>query len=253
MHEAVDPQERLRSLESEVHVWLHSTDGPADPPRASASLELLDAQEIERHQRLIRESDRHLFLVAHALLRRVLSRYADIAPQDWSFTANRWGRPEISGRLPAPRLRFSLSHTNGLVACAVGLACECGVDAEATGRRGDPLRAARRVLAPAELADLDAQVGSARRDRFLAYWTLKEAFLKALGVGLTLPLREIAFSLDESEIRLDDRGRAAARTDAAWQFESLRPTPDHVLALAVGRTGGPPRTVRVREGPPISE
>jgi 4'-phosphopantetheinyl transferase len=253
MDEAADRSERLGSLEAEVHVWLQRTNGPCDPDRTDASRELLDADETARCRRLLREGDRRTFLAAHALLRRALSWYTDVAPGDWSFTAERWGRPEISGPALAPPLRFSLSHTTGLIACAVGLACECGVDVEASARRGDPLRVAPRVLAASELADLQAQPASARRERFLAYWTLKEAYLKALGVGLTLPLRGLVFALNGPGVRLEHSEHGPAATTLSWQFASLRPTADHVLALAVGLTGGPPRTVRVREGPPGAE
>jgi len=250
MDDPANARERLRSLESEVHVWLQQTDGTFDSDRTTAMQEILDADEAERHGRLLRESDRRDFLVAHALLRRVLSSYTDVAPGAWSFAANRWGRPEIAAPTAAASLRFSLSHTTGLVACAVGLECECGVDVETLGRRGDPLRVAPRVLATAELADLEAQPDSTRRERFLVYWTLKEALLKALGVGLTLPMRDLVFSLNEPEIRVECRkDSAAATTD--WQLASLRPTKDHVLALAVGFSASPPRTVRVRKGPPL--
>jgi 4'-phosphopantetheinyl transferase len=222
-----------------------------DSAQAARLRASLDAAETARLERFHRRSDRERYLLAHALVRGVLSRYASVDPGDWSFAANRWGRPRIAGPPGAPPLRFSLSHTPGLVACAVGRDCDCGVDVEALERRGDPLRVAPRVLAAAELEELRAQPEASRRERFLTYWTLKEATTKALGKGLTQPFREIAFAFADGDVRLDSAIPGDEPEDALWQFAVLRPTPAHALALAVRRRGGPARTLIVRAEPPV--
>lgn len=249
MDAAVHPTDCLRSLEREVHVWLTRLDDVGDSEHLSACCAMLSDEERARLARLRREPDRRAFLVGHALVRSALSRYAEVPPEGWTFAANHWGRPEIAGPSAVPALHFSLSHTSGLTACAVALGRDCGVDVESFDRGGDPLKVARRVLAPKELADLEAQTAGARYDRFLAYWTLKEAYVKARGQGLSLPLRHLSFSLTGEHIRIEFAvpGDDVARS---WQFALLRPTARHLLAIAVRRGDGPEHRIVVRETVP---
>jgi 4'-phosphopantetheinyl transferase len=191
-----------------------------------------------------------MFEVAHALVRQALSQYADVAARDWSFETNRWGRPEIAGPARAQRFTFSLSHTRGLVACVIAAGVECGVDVESLNRPGDPLRIARRVLSARELADLERQPSETKQSRLLEYWTLKEAYLKARGVGMSVSMRDLSFRLDERGIRLVTVDPEAKSSPDAWSFTITRPTSSHTLALALGPPDGPSRTVEVREGFP---
>jgi 4'-phosphopantetheinyl transferase len=191
-----------------------------------------------------------MFEVAHALVRQGLSVYADVPASDWSFATNQWGRPEVVGPAQAPRFTFSLSHTRGLVACAISEGVECGVDVESFARGGRPLRVARRVLSEREFADLEAQPAEAKLGRLLEYWTLKEAYLKARGVGMSVAMRDVSFALDERGIRLVAVDREATSDPTAWSFTTERPTPSHTLALAVGPPDGPSRSIVMRKGLP---
>src|SRR4029453_1384894 len=93
--------------------------------------DLITPDENERMVRFVFERDRRQFLITRALVRTMLSRYAEVAPRDWRFVTNQFGRPEVLDR-PAhvPDLRFNLSHTDGLIACAVTVGREVGVDVE---------------------------------------------------------------------------------------------------------------------------
>jgi len=86
----------------------------------------------------------------------LLSRAGDLPPSDWRFIVGRFGKPQIDPALGRPRLHFSLSHTRGLVACAVSLDHEVGLDVETWDRAGDGLDIAGRFFAAAELALLRA-------------------------------------------------------------------------------------------------
>ena len=105
------------------------------------------------------------------------------------------GRPELSDHDQTPQLRFNISHTHGLVACAIAEDRMVGVDVEHVDRRVDIPNLSRTVLSEAELMDLQGHGGEALRHRFFELWTLKEAHIKALGHGLGLPLRDISFQL----------------------------------------------------------
>ena len=127
-------------------------------------------------------------------------------------------------------LFFSLTHTRGLVACAISDS-NVGIDAEAMDRDADVDGVSGRFFAPAERAALQQCTGTARRERFFELWTLKEALLKGIGLGLSHPLEDLAFTVSESgEVSLEARGIDAA----SWQFSLNRPA-GFCLSVAVER------------------
>jgi 4'-phosphopantetheinyl transferase len=194
----------------------------------------LDDQEHMRYQQFCWPRHRHEYLVAHALLRSCLSRYGDRPPWAWRFSTNAYGRPEIQVEQGAPPLRFNLTHTEDLVACAVTRSADIGVDAERTTRKGDLATIATSSLTSYELAMLGRLEGQAWRDRFFDLWTLKEAYVKARGLGLSLPLQQFAFRLEPDEleqIKFDSDSEANPPKD--WRFGLMSPTSNHRLALAV--------------------
>ncbi|MBD1915175.1 MULTISPECIES: 4'-phosphopantetheinyl transferase superfamily protein [Cyanophyceae] len=190
----------------------------------------LDDRERSRYERFRFNQHRQEYLVAHALLRSCLSRYGDRQPWEWAFSTNDYGRPELSegnGSLP---LRFNLSHTTSLVACAVTRFADVGVDVEYTARKGDLAAIAKTSFAPEELAELNRLTGMAWRDRFFDLWTLKEAYIKARGLGLSLPLQQCVFQF---EPKTATPIQCCADSAEDWVFELLSPTPQHRLAVAV--------------------
>ncbi|HEU5107565.1 MAG TPA: 4'-phosphopantetheinyl transferase superfamily protein, partial [Micromonosporaceae bacterium] len=195
-----------------------------------------------RMRRLRFAADRRCFAVAHGLLRTALSRCVpDVPPRAWRFRVGRYGRPEIGGPAAGAGVRFNLSHTAGLAAVVVAREMDCGVDVETAGRTVDVLRVARGVLAPEELTELLAVAPAGRRSGFLRYWTLKEAYAKARGLGMRLPFDRIRFDLRDG-IRLSvDAG--LGDTGTGWQFAQWSPLDGAVLALALRRGAGPDRRV----------
>src|SRR5690606_33310169 len=104
--------------------------------------------------------------------------------------------PDLApGQTDVP-LVFNLSHTDGLIACAVSRGREVGVDVEWLDRRGGDIDVADRFFSRYEVQALYAQPPERRRDRFFRYWTLKESYIKARGMGLALPLDRFSFELD---------------------------------------------------------
>lgn len=238
--------------EFEAHVWLARPDEIADPHLLGRYLALLDPEERRRHRRLRGEPARREFLVAHALARLALSRYAAVAPREWIFATGEHGRPEISGPEGAPPLRFNLSHTRGLVACAVTREAQIGVDVESGARRGRLLKVAERFFGESELRALRALAPEQQKRRFLEYWTLKEAYLKARGSGISLPLRGFQFEIHEGrrEIRVAFDPELVRDEPERWQFSLQHPTDSHTLAVAIHRPGGRDFAVRIFEGVP---
>jgi 4'-phosphopantetheinyl transferase len=189
----------------------------------------LDEAEREKASRFRREEDRCHYLAAHALLRQMLTVHAGTAPQDWRFDAGPHGRPELAaGQTPLP-IRFSLSHTQGMVACAMTLERAIGVDVEATTRRATDIELVASHFAPHEIAMLKACAAERRWSLFLDLWTLKEAYVKALGLGLSARLDAFAVEPDPPRLRFTRVG--AGRPD--WQLQLFRPSSRHRLAVAL--------------------
>lgn len=243
------PRESL--TEREVHVWLTHPERIREPERLAAYDRLLTADERRRGQRFRFERDRHAFLVTRALVRTVLSRYEDVDPADWRFVTRSHGRPELAPDMGS-RMRFNLSHTDGLIACAVALERDVGVDVEASDRRAETTEIADRFFSPSEVEELRALAPHLQRARFFTYWTLKEAYIKARGLGLAIPLDGFSFHLRENHpisISFDER---VADEPLAWQFRQEWPTDRHSLATCVARRGADLR-ITVRELVPPSD
>lgn len=245
-----DHREPIDLRDDEVHVWSTRPERIADPGLLRAYARLLTDEERARQQRFRLARSRHEHLVTRALLRTVLSRYVDVAPAAWRFVENRYGRPELAPGFDAP-LHFNLSHTDGLIACAVTRAREVGVDVEALDRRGETVRIADRFFAPAEVDALRRLPPEDQRERFFTYWTLKEAYIKARGLGLAIPLDRFSFDVDDPpriaiafDPQLDDDAED-------WQFALYRPTDRHRLAVGVRRGRAPDLRIELREIIPL--
>jgi len=200
--------------------------GAADWPRLEA---LLDAEERARANRFRFRHDRESYVAAHALLRAMLSDRIPVAPPRWRFTTNPQGKPEAVMPAGQPRLRANLSHTRGLAAVALTVDHDVGVDVEWRSRDGLTLELADRFFAPAEVAALEAMPAPRLNEGLFAFWTLKEAFIKAVGLGLSLPLDVFAFTLEPLGIDFVPGHEIAG----PWLFRRFRPTEGHAMALAL--------------------
>ena len=235
--------------ENGVHVWYCYCDDPLVVAKQHEYAALLTDDEIARQKRFAFEKDRRLFLVARALLRTTLSRYADVAPEAWRFEQTTKGKPFLPPNANLPPLEFNVSHSGQMAACAVTLRHTVGVDVESTTRRADP-KVAGHFLSPSELAlFLDAE-DEARRELFYRYWTLKEAYAKALGSGLSMRFTEFSFLLKAQSpptIVLNPSDRDP--TDN-WQFHQQLLARDYCLAVAARRPTASRPTFTVRCEPP---
>jgi 4'-phosphopantetheinyl transferase len=193
--------------------------------------DLLDDAERARAVRFVHNADRQAFIAAHALLRVMLSRAAPgTAPQDWRFVANTHGKPGLHPDHGLPGLAFNLSHTRGAVACGIAPGCPIGVDIEDAARTGDHLAIAKSFFAASEVALLRAASEADWPALFIRLWTLKEAYIKACGQGLSMKLDSFAVSLDPPAIRFAD---PAADDPAHWHFASFDCTSRHRLAVSI--------------------
>src|SRR5262249_19811199 len=144
---------------------------------------VLPADDQKEARRFRRNKNRHQFLLARGLLRFALSEHLPVCATDWRFARNENLKPFIIAPKSFSAVNFSLSHTDGLIACLISLVAEAAVDVEKLEFKDDLAPVAKQVLSAAELAALAKLSGQDWTKRFFDYWTLKEAYAKAKGLG----------------------------------------------------------------------
>lgn len=200
---------------------------------------LIDPTERARATRFHFDRDRKMYIAGHALMRAMLSAQIPRQPAEWRFTTNAQGKPEAIISPDQPRLRANLSHTQGMVAVALTVDHDVGIDVEWRLRRGLSMEIVDHFFAPAEVAALKALPSDQLNEALFAYWTLKEALIKAVGLGLSMPLDSFAFTLEPLSVEFsENRG-----DPGSWLFRRFQPAPDYAMALALRHPN--PDTVRV--------
>jgi 4'-phosphopantetheinyl transferase len=241
----------------ELLLFLARPEALVAPAAEARALALLDDAERARLARFHFERDRRVALASRALQRRALSQVTGIAADALAFVTTAHGRPEL-GRPEGTDVRFNVSNTIGLVVCAVTRSREIGVDVEPE-RSDAPVEIVESHFAPVERRALLALPEAARPERFVILWTLKEAYLKARGVGLGLPLDRFWFHVDGDDSPRLEIGPELGDRPERWQVQSFGLAgadgrPGHRLGLCVERRPGEAALVpRFEPGPsPIS-
>lgn len=225
----------------EVHVWRRSLE--IDPAEERACRALLAPDERARADRFRFDRDRTAFTAARTGLRRLLGLYLNEDPVQIEILAGVHGKPELAGH----PLRFNLSHSGGLALYAFHPERPVGIDLERHRLDLSHLELAERFFSPAEVRRLRALPEEARVAAFFDCWTRKEAFIKALGEGLSHPLDSFDVSLTPG----DAAALLATRPDPAgrlrWHMQAIELGPGWSAALV---TEGRPAAVRTFAGPP---
>jgi 4'-phosphopantetheinyl transferase len=221
---------------NEVRVFVADA---TDPHTASEwlaqALAWMTADERVRFDRFRHDADRQMFALGRLMARRLVGDALGIEPTAWTWREGPHGRPEIDR--PVSDLHFNLSHSAGVVICALARTRAIGVDVEHLARRTPDPAIVPRYCSPAESADV-MTYGDRWCDRFLTYWTLKESYVKARGMGISLPLSDISFRLEERGARVTFE-RSLAGTDDRWAFHLWHPRPGHLAAVAAAIGDGP--------------
>lgn len=217
----------------EIHLWCVRN----EDEDSGAHLSLLSPEELERMTRLQVPSMRQQFVTTRAAIRTVLSGcFPGVAPRDWDFARNPWGRPMLVNAQAKGRVSFNIAHTNGLIVIALSGSGEVGVDVEKSARAARALALAERYFSASEAVALRTLPAAEQQKRFLDLWTLKEAYIKACGKGLAIPLRQFSFILDEAPLRIvfdEQRPDEPSR----WQFWQLQVGRAHLVGLALADAG----------------
>lgn len=178
-------------------------------------LDLLDDEERARADRFRFERDRRRFIMRRGLLRTLLADRLDCAPKAIRFTHNAFGKPALHGS----DLRFNMSHSHGLALYAVARGAELGCDIERQDERIDIDGTASSLFAPGELGALERLPPGQRHSGFFRCWTRKEAYVKALGQGLSHRLDGFDTSSPDGAVN-------------GWIIQSFKPQPLYHAAVA---------------------
>jgi len=216
----------------DVHVWRVSLDQP--PAIAEGFCQLLSVDEQARAARFHFERDRQHFIVARGCLRTILARYLEIDPSEIQFTYTPYGKPELSPSTSQEQpLNFNLAHSGAFALYAFTQTGEIGVDLEYVRPEfaGDDI--AQRFLSSDEVARLTELDASVRHEAFFNCWTRKEAFIKAKGIGLSLPLDQFDVTMAPGEPATLLRTRWDESEATRWSLKAIDMGPSYVAAVAV--------------------
>ena len=223
----------LELADGMIHLWYANTSGTDLRKWLDRCGDLMSSDERKRQQRFVFQKDRDQFLIARVLLRTTLSRYVSNRPEDWRFRTNKYGKPELALDQSVTPLRFNLSHCDGLVLCGVTVGHDIGVDCENLNRKVDFGGLAERAFSERERRFLKSVSDKMVPETFFRFWTLKEAYIKARGLGMSLPLQMISFDIFDKQAAQISFGPEIQDTPSNWQLIQPGFSAPHIAAVAI--------------------
>lgn len=236
----------------DIDIWLTFYDQIVDDLVLARLRLLLSHEERRQEAGFYFADDRKRYLVTRAMVRELLSRYASTGPEHWVFSKNAYGKPIIADVIldaddQARDLSFNISHTRGLIALAVTRARDLGIDVENVASRRVSLDVANKFFSATEVAELARVAPDEQQDRFFEYWTFKEAYIKARGMGLSLPLDGFGFQFPHRDsVRITIDSDLNDRADR-WSFWQCRPSPDYLMAICADCSIGASPAISLRK------
>jgi 4'-phosphopantetheinyl transferase len=237
MHQSEEweiPPDQVALSEDEVHVWRVSVLQPLATIQDLRSL--LSRDEIARAERFRFEKDCCRFIITHGLLRILLARYLNlpfVSASQLQFCTNAYGKPSLDLGMQDGVLNFNLSHSHELILFAFTYVRQVGVDIEYMRPDLDLESLVQHTFSPLENEMLRALPPSERMNAFYQCWSRKEAYIKARGKGLSIPLDSFDVSLRLGEPVALLNSREDPRETARWRMCALHPHPDYASALVV--------------------
>jgi 4'-phosphopantetheinyl transferase len=215
-----------------VNVWIRALRVPSAAERTC--YEVLSSEERERAARYRAGRPRNDFILTRGTLRSLLASYVGARPQELSFRYSEHGKPILIGQWD---VQFNVSHTEGLALMAFVKKRDIGIDVEKVDREVDPKKLAERFFSAREFQLLKDLSGDELHAAFFRCWTRKEAYVKARGEGLSLPLHQFDVSLAADETRALLATRPDPSEASRWILQDLPVKHGYVAALALAEKG----------------
>lgn len=223
------PPRNLVAAKHEVHVWRVAL----NDSRAASLRPKLSPDECARADRFHFARDRHRFIVARGSLRTILGAYLKKDPDQLGFSYSRYGKPALADETGGNYLNFNLSHANELALIAVTRERGIGVDIEFIRPQFASEEIAERFFSDNEVAALRALPRAVQSQAFFNCWTRKEAYIKAIGEGMSMPLNQFHVSLEPGSAAALLGNLRDAQEVSRWSLQELTPGPGYVAAVAV--------------------
>lgn len=217
--------------DEEVHVWCASLEQPVWAIEQLARI--LSADELERAARFHFEAHRYHFIVAHGMLRMVLGQYLGFDPALLRFEYETYGKPKLAQHNQNGVLNFNLSHSHKLALLAITRHRPIGVDLEYMRPVLEMEQIAAGNFSAVENRLFQALPDHQKHEAFFNCWTRKEAYIKAIGEGLTHPLDQFEVSLTPDELPRLINVTGHPDEAAYWSLQTFSPAPGYIAALAV--------------------
>ncbi len=229
------PQDNVILAGNEVHVWKASLQAPLSTINSLQGI--LSEEEVKRAGQFYFEKDRLHWIVAHGILRMLLGHYLDSDPRRVGFVTNGYGKPFIAYPSHGARLRFNLTHSGDLALYSFTYDRHIGIDVEYMRADIDYEKLAQHHFSPYECAVLRALPAAIRQEAFYLCWTRKEAYIKARGSGLSIPLDQFDVSLTPGEPAALLDSREDLQATATWSLQAITPGAGYSGAIVVEGTG----------------
>lgn len=221
------PPSDLKLTADEIHVWFGVLDQPVS--EIYRFIQTLSKDECIRAGRFHFHQDRERFIARHGILRMLLGCYMGVEPSTLRFYGGKNGKPEVAAMFGKETIHFNLSHSEGAALFAFARSYEIGVDIEQIRDVSEMEQIVNQFFSVGEKTFFCALPQDMKREAFLNCWTRKEAFIKAIGEGLSWPLDK--FNVTERNTLRTIEGETGGVSD--WSIHSLKPACEHVGALAV--------------------
>lgn len=219
---------------NECHLWFIEDQAITASSLLQHYQTLLSSEEQKQHLRFHFQQDRHQYLITRSHLRSILSLYyPKILPEEWHFQKNYYGKPYIANSIDGHPIFFNVSHTNGLIVVLIATKDHIGVDAEYLKRDNNIIDLASNVFSPSENEFFQNLPPEQQPRNFFLLWTLKEAYIKARGVGIKLPMTDLIYHNKEQSVELHNK-------ENHWQFWSIEPNQDYQVSVALSKEGENP-------------
>jgi 4'-phosphopantetheinyl transferase len=224
------PPARLPTPDGNVHVWRFSLDqGDSQLKKLAA---VLERNELQRADRFRFSRDKGRFIAAHGLMRHILSRYTMLDPGKLRFQLGQYGKPSLANEVSDGGPRFNLSHSCGVGLLGVTGGREIGVDLEHIREDIEYGEIARRFFSSREVSKLEGLPRETRARAFFSCWASKEAYIKARGLGLSIPLDQFTLAFEQGEAAALVEVKGKDTEPGRWSVTELSLSPDYAGSVA---------------------